>query len=170
MLGIKPRYVAKDLLYNKLFKSLGADFNGDLFSGDLATEADVIAATHIDLLEAFFRGTKDGQTSFWPYNFGVIPIETISAIYERFLKQSDKKKGAFYTPRFLVEVVLDSALMRTSTMIGKRYLDPACGSGVFLVGLFNRMAEEWSQANPNANNDRRRAGVNEAVAGKCVWN
>ncbi len=30
-----------------------------------------------------------------------------------------------------------------------------CGSGIFLVGLFNRTAEEWKQANPEARNDRR---------------
>ena len=36
-----------------------------------------------------------------------------------------------------------------------RYLDPACGSGIFLVGLFNRIAEEWKQANPKAPNDRK---------------
>jgi hypothetical protein len=157
VLSIKPRYLAKDYLYNKLFKTLGADFNGDLFSDDLVVESGLVAATHLDLLEAFFRGTqvKGGQQSFWPYNFGVIPIETISAIYERFLKPSDKDKGAFYTPRFLAEIVLDSLLLRTTELIGKRYLDPACGSGVFLVGVFNRIAEEWTQANPDAKNDRR---------------
>ena len=156
VLGAKPRYVAKDNLYNKLFRSLGEDFNGDLFSDDLAGEANLVAAAHIDLLDMFFRGTdKHGQQSFWAYNFGVIPIETISAIYERFLKASDKKTGAFYTPRFLAEMVLDSLLMRTPTLIGKTFLDPACGSGIFLVGVFNRIAEEWNQANPDAKNDRR---------------
>lgn len=34
-------------------------------------------------------------------------------------------------------------------------IDPACGSGIFLVGLFNRLAEEWKRANPNARYDRR---------------
>ncbi|KKM80395.1 hypothetical protein LCGC14_1340260, partial [marine sediment metagenome] len=156
VLGIRPRHVAKDHLYNRLFRSLGEDFNGDLFSEDLPAEADLVAATHLDLLERFFRGTDEhGQQSFWPYNFGVIPIETVSAIYERFLKPSDKKTGAFYTPRFLAEMVLDSLLMRTPTLVGKTFLDPACGSGIFLVGVFNRIAEEWNRANPRAKNDRR---------------
>lgn len=157
VLAARPRSVAKANLYGRLFKSLGEDFNGELFSDDLNAEASLVAAKHLDLLEGFFRGTeaKSGQQSFWPYNFGVIPIETISAIYERFLKPSDKEKGAFYTPRFLAEVVLDSALMRTESLVGKRYLDPACGSGVFLVGVFNRIAEEWNQANPTATNDVR---------------
>ena len=156
VLALQPRASAKKALY-RLFRQLGKDFNGDLFSDDLAAESESIAAHHIDTLDQFFRATivRSGQQSFWPYDFGVIPIETISAIYEQFLKSSDEQKGAFYTPRFLAEVVLDTALEGFSSLLGKRYLDPACGSGIFLVGLFNRMAEEWKQSNPTARNDRR---------------
>ncbi len=152
VLGITPLSKAKDSLY-KLFESLRKDFNGDLFSNDLTAEKELVADRHISILNDFFQGTdvSTGQTSlFWPYDFEYIPIETISAIYERFLNASDEKQGAFYTPRFLAEVVLDTALEGTGSLIGKRYLDPACGSGIFLVGLFNRIAEEWKHANPKA--------------------
>ena len=47
VLSIKPRYLAKDYLYSKLFKCLGADFNGDLFSDDLTSESDLVAAKHL---------------------------------------------------------------------------------------------------------------------------
>src|SRR5882672_10074136 len=39
--------------------------------------------------------------------------------------------------------------------LSQRFLDPECGSGIFLVGLFNRIAEEWKQKNPEARNDRK---------------
>ncbi len=156
LLGLRPRSEAKRALYH-VFSKLAADFNGDLFSDDLGAEASFISMKHFEVLEDFFRGTdvRSGQASFWPYDFGVIPIETISAIYERFLKQSAQEVGAFYTPRFLAETVLDLALRDHPALLGGRYLDPACGSGIFLVGLFNRMAEEWRRANPRARNDRR---------------
>ena len=156
VLGVQPRENAKNILY-RLFRKLGEDFNGDLFSDDLAAEEKLIQDLHIETLDDFFKGTavRTGQRSFWPYDFGIIPIETISAIYEWFLKASDEKAGAFYTPRFLAEVVLDMALENIGTLLGKRFLDPACGAGIFLVGLFNRIAEEWKQANPTARNDRR---------------
>jgi type I restriction-modification system DNA methylase subunit len=156
ILGIEPLRDAKAGLY-RLFKRLGQDFNGDLFSDDLAAEADLIDEHHIQTLNEFFRGTKvrTGQRSFWPYDFGIIPIETISAIYERFLKAAEEQAGAFYTPRFLAEAVLDTALDGLPSLLGKKFFDPACGSGIFLVGLFNRMAEEWKQANPTAPNDDR---------------
>jgi len=155
VLALKPQK-AKSALY-KLFKKLGEDFNGDLFSDELKEETDWIQDDHIKTLSQFFHGTnvRTGQGSFWPYDFECIPIETISAIYERFLKEEDEKLGAFYTPRFLAEVVLDIALANTPTLLGKRALDPACGSGIFLVGLFNRMAEEWKQDNPKAQNDTK---------------
>ncbi|MBI1348642.1 N-6 DNA methylase [bacterium] len=156
VLAIQPATDAKTLLY-KLFKKLGKHFNGDLFSDDLNDEADCVHEQHIATLNLFFHGTavRGGQQSFWPYDFSIIPIETISAIYEQFLKESDEQDGAFYTPRFLAEVVLDSALDGIGSTIGKKFLDPACGSGIFLVGLFNRMAEEWKVQNPTARNPRR---------------
>ena len=156
VLQIHPTRDAKLSLY-KLFQELGKDFNGDLFSDDLTAESRKITNRHIEILSAFFQGTdlKYGQQDFWPYDFGHIPIETISAIYEHFLAEDEQKDGAFYTPRFLVELVLDSALSRFSTLLDKTFLDPACGSGIFLVGLFNRIAEEWKTKNPNARYDRR---------------
>ena len=172
VLAVQPKSEAKERLYN-LFRKLGQDFNGDLFSDDLDTEAGLLSPAYLDPLTEFFHATdvQSGQTSFpfWIYDFGIIPIETISAIYERFLKRGEKPtgrndkpdediskpEGVFYTPRFLAELVLDMALGAMPSLLGHRYLDPACGSGIFLVGLFNRMAEEWKQANPGAGNDRR---------------
>ena len=154
VLSLHPRTKAKKALYD-LFRQLGRDFNGDLFSDNLDEEAAMVSVSHIATLAEFFHATnvRTGQDSFWPYDFSAIPIEAISAIYERFL--TDKSEGAFYTPRFLAELVLDVALSQVHSLLGKTYFDPACGSGIFLVGIFNRMAEEWKRDNPEAKNDRR---------------
>ena len=156
LLGLRPRSKAKTALY-RLFAQLAKDFNGDLFADDLAAEGRLVSEAHLGVVEDFFHATDvaSGQRFFWPYDFGVIPIEIISAIYEHFLKQTEKDNGAFYTRRFLVELVLDLVLTRQPSLLGHRYLDPACGSGIFLVGLFNRMAEEWRRSNPRARNERR---------------
>jgi N-6 DNA methylase len=156
ILSLRPRTRAKVALY-RLFGKLAADFNGDLFRDELTTEAALVSEVHIETVDEFFRGRDmtTGQSSFWPYDFEAIPIETISAIYERFLKSADKRKGSFYTPRFLAELVLDVALGDQPSLLGLRFLDPACGSGIFLVGVFNRMAEEWRQANPKSRNGTR---------------
>ncbi|KMQ49467.1 putative type I restriction-modification system, M subunit [Chitinispirillum alkaliphilum] len=164
ILSRKSPIVAKTELY-KLFEKLGTDFNGDLFTVDLESESRHITSSHLEILQQFFSGAeiRTGQQSLWPYDFSFIPIETISAIYEHFLKAAgvEKKKeaGAFYTPRFLAEFVIDMALEGETTLLDKRFLDPACGSGIFLVGLFNRLAQEWNLNNPDARYDKRAKGL-----------
>lgn len=164
ILAEQPRTNAKVDLY-KLFHQLGEDFNGDLFGTDLKAESQDIKDEHLDIIDSFFHGTDitSGQQAFWPYDFGFIPIETISAIYEHFLKaggeQKKKETGAFYTPRFLAELVLDVALEGETPLLDKRFLDPACGSGIFLVGLFNRLAEEWKLENLGSRYDQTAKGL-----------
>ena len=155
ILAISSRKEAKEKLY-LLFRKLGRDFNGDLFSGDLEAESKLIRSAHVGPLDDFFHGTdvQTGQRAFWPYDFSAIPVEVISSIYERFL-HSAKQEGAYYTPRFLSELVLDTAFDGQKDVLEKRYLDPSCGSGVFLVSIFSRLAEEWKRVNPGARNDKR---------------
>ena len=160
VLGIRPLGSAKAALY-KFFRRLGEDFNGDLFSNDLGEEERLVQEGHVQTLYEFFHGTdvRTHQGRFWPYDFGYIPVETISAIYEHFLKSDEDRDGAFYTARFLADIVLDTALEGTRELIGKTFLDPACGSGIFLVGLFNRLAWEWTRSHPDAPNERRAEGL-----------
>ena len=142
-------------LYQTLFPALKRDFNGSMFDDDLEEESRVIGPAHFEIVRRFLSGDDitggHGQRSlgFRAYDFKFIPIETISAIYERFLEREDGKgkrdAGAFYTPRFLAEMAIDLALERTPELYSEkcRFLDPACGSGIFLVLLFNRLAAEW---------------------------
>lgn len=170
ILNRTPRTDAKSDLY-KLFSQLGEDFNGDLFCDDLDAEARQVKVDHINIVNDFFQGTDpcSGQQSFWPFEFGIIPIETISAIYEHFLKAAGQKQkkeaGAFYTPRVLAELVLDVALDNVPSLLDKRFLDPACGSGIFLVGLFKRLAEEWCRKNPKAGYDAKLLGLTRILKG-----
>ncbi|WP_414551094.1 HsdM family class I SAM-dependent methyltransferase [Anabaena sp. CCY 0017] len=148
---------AKHLLY-ALFQQLKSDFNGDLFDVDLQAENQLIQDGHINILKKVFRGddVSSGQLSlgFWAYDFSIIPIETISSIYEHFLETQEKRKnGIYYTPRFLAEIVLDTALDGWTSLLEKRFLDPACGSGIFLVAIFNRLAEEWRIKHRNISNN-----------------
>lgn len=153
---------ARQKLY-KLFSELQQDFNGDIFDDDLAAESQLINDEQITVLTRLLKGEKltTGQLSlgFWAYDFSIVPIETISAIYEQFLgaedEQDQQESGAYYTPRFLAELVLDQILEAGQPLLGKRFLDPACGSGIFLVGLFNRLAEEWNRQAGRTKNLRR---------------
>ncbi len=141
-------------LYDTLFPDLKRDFNGSMFDEDLDNERDLIKIDHLQAVRRFLNGdeVRKGQRSlgFWAYDFKFIPVETISAIYEDFLEKeggSEKRKsGAYHTPRFLAEMTLDLALEGVRPLRGKQYLDPAVGSGIFLVLIFNRLAAEWRTA------------------------
>jgi SAM-dependent methyltransferase len=77
------------------------------------------------------------------YDFSQIPIETLSVIYQQFLhaEGAGREKGAYYTPTFLVDLILDEVDARRPLRPGTRILDPACGSGAFLVQGYRRLIE-----------------------------
>jgi hypothetical protein len=144
----------------KLFTNLQEVFNGSMFGENLSGELKHITEERAEILKRFLSGYLDGifEGLFFHnvYDFRVIPTETISAIYEDFLKAEDNSEkinsGAYYTPRHLAEMVADQAVEGWETLLDKKVLDPSSGSGIFLVILFHRMAEEWRSRNPRARN------------------
>ena len=130
----------------------------------------------MEILQRFLRGDDltGGQMalSFKFYDFSFIPVEFISSIYQEFLgaeseaeakptgrnqlqNHGQRRHGAYYTPPRLAELTVDIATEGWNTLLDKRCLDGACGSGIFLVILFVRMAEEWRRRNPNASTQHR---------------
>ena len=126
-----------------IFEALAQDFNGDIFPID-DDERDCIQQKHLDRLRGFLIGSTSDQESlfFFAYRFDVIPIELISTIYEEFYNERTGKgrnQGSHYTPPTLVEYVLEQTLTPEVLASKPRVIDPACGSGIFLVESFRRM-------------------------------
>ena len=88
------------------------------------------------------------QHSFFNVSFSILRTETISAIYERFIKIEDIKQkrddGVFYTPPHLVDHVLDRVEAVVPISSESELVDPAAGSGLFLVGAFRRLMERYT--------------------------
>lgn len=139
-----------------LFHTLREDFNGDLFVAPCSFEPQAqppeIAPEHLATLARFRSGREEmargGQQRFWGYDFRFIPIELVSAVYDRFLGErvaERRAKGAFYTPMFLADTVVSQVweVLPERVKTTGRFLDPACGSGVFLVRAFQRLCEHW---------------------------
>jgi len=106
---------------------------------------------HLDKLRGFLLGDVSQQAAlfFYAYRFDVIPIELISSIYEEFYNEQvgkERNQGSHYTPPALVEFVLAHTLTPEVLATAPRVLDPACGSGIFLVETFRRMVRHlWNQ-------------------------
>ncbi|MCO8121331.1 N-6 DNA methylase [Stieleria sp. TO1_6] len=145
-----------------LFRWMDGRFNGDLFPGkadqtdaerDAAwrTEKDVVSDDHLKLLADMVSGTvdtTDRQLLLWPsYSFDTIPLEFISSVYEEFLNEDRLANKAYYTKPQLVDYVLDAVLPWKGKKWDLQILDPACGSGIFLVKAFQRLIHRWRQKN-----------------------
>ena len=141
---------SKNIIY-QLFAHLQSSFNGNLFdlyadSNTGVAEQDIITDENLRALQLFIGGSNvatEQLVLFDVYDFNIIPVELISNIYERFLgNQQRKKDGAFYTPSFLVDYILkhtiEPYLVENTSC---RVLDPACGSGIFLVETLRRIIE-----------------------------
>ena len=145
---------SKEDTYHHLFPQLCEHFNGDLFPLS-DEEKKIIQDDDLILLRDFLLGkSMDEQLDlfFWAYRFDIIPIELISNIYEEFYHEhgEGEDKGTHYTPTPLVDFVLSQCLTKERLDAGARVLDPACGSGIFLVEAFKRMVYH----------ERHRQGVN----------
>ena len=152
----------------RFFRELNDRFNGDLFPCKRETaeetekewkaEMHKVDGKHLELLAEFVSGKMEiatGQRCLWRrYAFDVIPLEFISSIYEEFVSKKKGKKGktalgVHYTPGHIVDLMLDSVLPWDSTDWDIRILDPACGSGIFLVKAYQRLVHRWKKAHPS---------------------
>jgi len=138
---IYPRVLSDKEFTYALFRQLANDFNGDMFPIDKDEESDV-TDVHLGQLQSFLLGRAEEPIFFFAYRFDIIPIELISSIYEEFYSVEQGKsenQGSFYTPSSLVEFVLSQTLNETVLNIRPRIMDPACGSGIFLVEGYRRL-------------------------------
>lgn len=103
---------------------------------------------------------NEKQLNLWRYfEFKYIPVELISRLYEEFLTGNEEKgkkgkkreEGIYYTPSHLVKLLVDEALplkkYKEINLETYRVLDPACGSGIFLVTVFKRLVQIWRLQN-----------------------
>ncbi len=134
-----------------LLEHLEQRFNGHVFS--LSPEDSVTLrdnrqlARFARLIEA--RQEAGGQLNLWErYSFADLPVELISHVYQLFVSDSSV---AVYTPPFLVRLMLGEVLswerLDRLTQQNEIILDPACGSGVFLVEAYKRLVIHWRSRN-----------------------
>ncbi|MCF7919123.1 MAG: N-6 DNA methylase [Candidatus Cloacimonetes bacterium] len=139
------------------FDFLEGKFNGDLFSikcdeyESVTEEAFVVLA---ELIQGSELGTETSQLSLFDiYDFSIIPVEFISNVYELFIGEEEQaKKGAYYTPIFLVDYILSQTVEKFFQDKPEEYnckiLDPACGSGIFLVEAYRKIVKQFEHLNP----------------------
>lgn len=158
-------------LYSRLvshFNTLDESFNGALFR--VGHESEAIDVSDRLLSEVI----RDLSSEDSPYLFSTLPVEILGAVYEQFIgkvvrikgkqikaelkPEVRKAGGVYYTPRYIVNYIVGDTIGKrlegkSPTEVSKlRFVDPSCGSGSFLIRVFERIVEHyaaWYLAHPN---------------------
>jgi len=143
------------------------------YDGPLFERIDIINNLIID--NEVFDGLLSHLYYPSPYRFDVIPTKLLGDIYEIFLSKKlilnegvvldtlkteyIKSKGAVTTPQFLVDDIIKRTLLKQSLInsgiegvLNISALDICCGSGVFLIGLYDYLESiiiEIQKKSPN---------------------
>jgi N-6 DNA Methylase len=131
-----------------LFEELSRHFNGRIFEWT-KQENKEIAEADLTQLAYFLDGDSNletGQLFFdWrKYSFNHLPVELISSVYEELLNERD---DAVYTPEFLVNTLIDESMpQKDFKKLSVKTIDVSCGSGIFLVSAFKRLAQRHRYA------------------------
>ncbi len=144
----------------QFFDYLEKEFNGNLFPVD----SDELLQVSLDTLQNikwFLQGISlnTGQYSLFDiYDFSIIPIELVSHIYEFFIgKSGQEDKGAYYTPLFLVDYIqkdtVSQYFKKNKSSYNCKVLDPACGSGIFLVETLRKIIHQYQDLNQDYEDD-----------------
>ncbi len=139
-----------------LFHEVNDDLNGDIFKPHACERADVDSNLIAEIIEnLYFPKSR--------YRFDAIGVELLGSIYERYLgstirvtpqrvKVEEKPEvrkagGVYYTPKYIVDYIVKNTVGKliegkTPKQIEKiKILDPACGSGSFLLGAYQYLID-----------------------------
>ncbi len=152
----------------ELCKKADLKYNSGLFhfteEKDISLMADNLTPTlNVDdgVLKKIIKGLYYPDS---PFEFSIISTEILGNIYEQFLgkvirltkghqaKVEDKPEvkkagGVYYTPQYIVEYIVDNTIGellkgKTPNKVSElRFVDPACGSGSFLLGAYQKLLD-----------------------------
>jgi hypothetical protein len=131
-----------------------------IYNGIVYKRHDILDGAQLRVDDAVFAGICQSLAPInSPYDFNAIPIHILGSIYERFLGKvivaSDRRAkveekpevrkagGVYYTPEYIVRYIVENTVGkliagRAPDQIAQmRFADIACGSGSFLLGVFD---------------------------------
>ena len=152
----------------ELCKKADAKYNSGLFHFKEEKEISLSADTLTPTLKIddgkLVKIIKELYYPDCPYEFSLISTEILGNIYEQFLgkvirltdghqaKVEDKPEvkkagGVYYTPQYIVEYIVENTIGellkgKTPNQVSKlKFVDPACGSGSFLLGAYQKLID-----------------------------
>ena len=156
-----------------LFRDFDFSYNTSLFEEDICEELKIDNDIMKEVIERLYV-----------YNFDMISSDVLGAVYENYighiLKESEKgikitenrkkrkKFGIYYTPTHVVDYIIKNTLgdlleSKTPEEVSNiKILDPACGSGSFLIKAFDYLKRYYEEHNKETH---KNAIKNESLEG-----
>jgi len=157
----------------KLFRELDGVYNSNLFEQH---DIDFMEVYDPGLMTEIIDGLYRPKGGYIEYNFSAIDADILGAVYEQYLsfKAQDpeakidiiknrkrKSQGIYYTPkyivRYIVQQTLGHLLAEGADHTSIRVLDPACGSGSFLIEAFDVLDKHYQRLHSDATPQERAA-------------
>ena len=162
----------KDLIYK--FNEADAKYNSGLFDFEKDTLSQTITIPN-KILKNIISGLYYPEC---PYEFSVLSVEILGSAYEQFLGKTitintkgkavielkpevRKAGGVYYTPQYIVDYIIENTVgelcnnKKPKDIEKLKIVDPACGSGSFLLGAYQYLLN-WHRnyylENPNKKN------------------
>ena len=145
-----------------LFSHFDETYNSKIFSKHLCDQVDISDNFLSRVLDGLYT-TEDGSIQ---YDFSLIDADVLGNIYEQYLghilkktekrtkltesKAKRKEEGIYYTPNYIVDYIVRNTVgeltKNKKVDVSKiKVLDPACGSGSFLIKTFDVLNEYHSK-------------------------
>ncbi len=148
----KNNYLISGL--HKIFAKFNEDYDSKLFEPQIidTDKFEIVEYALAEIINCLYK-TKKGVR----YNFANIPADVLGSIYEQYLgniqregeakdsKNKRKSQGIYYTPRYIVDYIVKSTVgeyLKDKSLAQAqkiKILDPACGSGSFLLRAFEEL-------------------------------
>ncbi|MGD0523441.1 MAG: N-6 DNA methylase, partial [Candidatus Microgenomates bacterium] len=145
------------------FREFDSFYNSNLFSEHPFEQWEEYSGATEKVISILY-----GKEGYYEYDFKAMPADVLGTVYENYLshrllksrkgttvsKDAGKRKeqGIYYTPSYIVDYIVKNALRpildkcKTIEDIKKiKVLDPACGSGSFLIKAFEVIFEKYKE-------------------------
>lgn len=165
------------------FSYFDKEYNSKMFAKHLCDDLNIDNEIIHEIIEGLYF-TKDKSIS---YDFSAIEADVLGDIYEQYLghilRKSEKRakllknhvhrkeQGIYYTPNYIVDYIVKNTLgellkKNNNNYKNIRVLDPACGSGSFLIRAFDVLNEHYAKIDKHYSQTQMDFKSGDAFTGK----
>ncbi|WMT49573.1 MAG: N-6 DNA methylase [Thermoplasmatales archaeon] len=148
---------------SRIYKDYDEKYNSKLFAHHLCDDLYI----ENEALQEVIEGLNQSKDNSYRYDFSIIESDVLGNIYEQYLgnilkstpkrakleesKTHRKEQGIYYTPSYIVDYIVKNTVgeyiktHKPEEIRKVKILDPACGSGSFLIRVYKELEDYWKK-------------------------